>query len=731
MASNNQNFADTIYNGISSALGGTNPNQYLTLMLPGTILNENDFTYNYDGKEAKTAIVEANESRLANKMFDPCKMTATDNGFSLPYQYKMALDSLSPKINKALGDYKNRLRQMLISEYPYDFGDGSDKVYTLQEVYFRLYDEYIEEMHRWNDIQQQKKDELRKQFEINADYEQAYLEWFENNADLYLNEINEKRAKVLSVFSPNDMKILEGVLDSGCGAELQEARQTLNNVRKLTPEGGYVYPVRFVPPDWFKQIGSSFTSADFMESPETLSERLQMLSARRMELYTFVQNVAELMQDENVKNALNRVKDIKRAIDTSRSAIVRNHGTTISNVLYSAVNLKSSLGNNDRVFNTLIKTYRREALSSARVVAVKRRLQRETELQADYINQLHHLVKIVEEANKSQSCEKIVMPVIKQLKDINAKIADVQNQLTISSGFFSADSKSTKLKSSDSTAVVPKGFTQVVIHSNFTELKNKSEQFSSTSEYTQGYNFLFLGKRQSMESSSTSTLDSLMNSNCNVTIEMNVAKVGIERDWFNPGVFALTKDMLKMGSEKISPEKDYDSMTDSRLNAMQKCVFPSYPVAMLIARDIKISFEFNSNQKVSTYYKDFERHARYGGNFFIFGGSSSNSSFATSRVHSSITDDRTITLKFDSTQLLGYYMEATRPDKSVQFDALSKDQRESIEYSSISDFVSTYKRILDSIKQTSQAEPSPEPSPEPSKPSVSPEVPPVNYGEEQ
>ena len=203
--------------------------------------------------------------------------------------------------------------------------------------------------------------------------------------------------------------------------------------------------------------------------------------------------------------------------------------------------------------------------------------------------------------------------------------------------------------------------------------------------------------------------------------------MGIERDWFNPGVFALTKDMLKMGSEKISPEKDYDSMTDSRLNEMQKCVFPSYPVAMLIARDIKISFEFNSNQKVSTYYKDFERHARYGGNFFIFGGSSSNSSFATSRVHSSITDDRTITLKFDSTQLLGYYMEATRPDKSVQFDSLSKDQRESIEYSSISDFVSTYKRILDSIKQTSQAEPSPEPS----KPSVSPEVPPENCGEEQ
>ena len=33
-----------------------------------------------------------------------------------------------------------------------------------------------------------------------------------------LLELNEKRAKVLSVFSPNDMDILNGVLDSGSGA---------------------------------------------------------------------------------------------------------------------------------------------------------------------------------------------------------------------------------------------------------------------------------------------------------------------------------------------------------------------------------------------------------------------------------------------------------------------------------------------------------------------------------
>lgn len=48
-----------------------------------------------------------------------------------------------------------------------------------------------------------------------------------------------------------EMKILEGILDSGSGAELQEARQTLNNTQKLTPEGGYIYPVKFNP--WKRQ----------------------------------------------------------------------------------------------------------------------------------------------------------------------------------------------------------------------------------------------------------------------------------------------------------------------------------------------------------------------------------------------------------------------------------------------------------------------------------------------
>ena len=721
---NNTSLAELIYNSINNAIGGINPDQYITLMLPGTILNEKDYAISNNANEGKSAVVEANESRLANKMFDPCKMTGNDNGFSLPYQYKMALDMLTPKINRSLGEYKNKLRQLLISEYPYDFGDGSDKVYTLQEVYFRLYDEYVEEMHRWNDLQQQKKDELRKEFEIDSDYERAYLEWYENNADLYLNEINEKRSKVLSVFSPNDMKILEGVLDSGCGAELQEARQTLNNVRKITPEGGYVYPVRFVPSTWYKQIGTSFTSADLIKSPETLSEELQMLTSRKIELFSFVYNVAILFEDNTIGTYLRRVQEAKDTLERFQSNMVQNYGPAVRSVLYSAVNLKSILADDYRKLNIILRNlprttsrllYRGTRNEALLISAIKSRLSRETELQKKYAEALGLLVSVVEnyiarvdenKSEKTKRCEKIVRPVIKQLKQINSKIEDLQTQITISTQFFSSDkaNKDNNLKSSDSTSIVPSGFTHVVIHSDSSSLTREDDFFSKQTSRSSVMDFLFLGKRVETETSTTSENYAFSKVKCAIDIDMNVAKVGIERDWFNPGLFALTKDMLKLGDSDISPKRDdYGGMTDERFSEMRKCVFPSYPVAMILARDIKISLKFDSAKDVETYYKDFERHAKYGGSFFIFRGSESNSSFSTSRVYSTITDESTITLKFDTTQLIGYYMEATRPDKSVQFDTLTKQMRESKNFSSISEFVTTYKRILDSANRVAES----------------------------
>ncbi|UZM97491.1 hypothetical protein OL548_20275 [Lysinibacillus sp. MHQ-1] len=48
-------------------------------------------------------------------------------------------------------------------------------------------------------------------------------------------------------FSPGDMDIINGILDSGVGREIAEARSAVANVGKMNPEGAHVYPVQLYP----------------------------------------------------------------------------------------------------------------------------------------------------------------------------------------------------------------------------------------------------------------------------------------------------------------------------------------------------------------------------------------------------------------------------------------------------------------------------------------------------
>jgi hypothetical protein len=177
---------------------------------------------------------------------------------------------------------------------------------------------------------------------------------------------------------------------------------------------------------------------------------------------------------------------------------------------------------------------------------------------------------------------------------------------------------------------------------------------------------------------------------------MNIAKIGIEREWFNPGVFALTKDMLKLGSAMISPKSDsYDGITEERLKDMRNCIFPCYPVAMVIARDITITFEFTGKEKkdIMDEYRAIEKQASSGRGFLIFQNASENS-FSQQTNTSTWIHENTVTVRIDSTQLIGYFLEATRADQSEPFESMSEETRNAQQVSSISEFVEAYKAIL-------------------------------------
>ena len=323
--SNKAKFTETFYKQVNDVIGGDNPNQFLTLLFPGIALSKTDFEYDYEKNAAKGPVVEANESRLANKLYDPFHISGADNGRTLPYQYKSALDALTPIINPNIAEAKNKLRDLILSQYPYKLTEEGDdnEINTFQEVFFSLYDDYVKEMVEWSKEQtahqneayaeaeaEFKKKKLIKENiyekddkgephddklikEFNRTVNDKYLTWYETYGISALNVVNQKMSKLLSVFSVNDMKIIEGILDSGVGAELQEARQTLTNTRKLTPEGGYVYPVKFNPTNWFEYLDTSFPYTDLVESPGMIADELGVLYRRRDTLARKIKNLSD------------------------------------------------------------------------------------------------------------------------------------------------------------------------------------------------------------------------------------------------------------------------------------------------------------------------------------------------------------------------------------------------------------------------------------------------------
>lgn len=184
---------------------------------------------------------------------------------------------------------------------------------------------------------------------------------------------------------------------------------------------------------------------------------------------------------------------------------------------------------------------------------------------------------------------------------------------------------------------------------------------------------------------------------------MNVAKVGIEREWFNPGIFVLTKDMFNVSTSRVSPIKDYSDITEERLSDMSRgYILPCYPVAMLVAKDISIQVAA-SEQLSDTFSATMEEHASHGGGFLLFSGAkSSSTSFSSAGIHTSSTE-KSFNIKITTPQIIGYYLQATPADKSTIIDEIS-DEETAAGFVTISKFVEDYKKLLQAMNKKNNTE---------------------------
>lgn len=701
-------FIDTLHKEISGVLGGTNPNQYLCLTMPGTIINPEKFKYDTSG--IKPAHVKANESKLANKLFDACFVSAGDNGKKLSNQYKTALSMLSPKMNRELFALKNRLRTVLRSPYPYDFGDGLVENMTVEQVFYRLYNDYVEEKSNWNRMQLDKKKELEMSIIDPVVRNDKYLEWYGTVAEAARVNLEEKHGRVLSVFSPNDMDIINAILNCGVGGEIEQARSTISMVEELDPDGGYIYPVNFTPDNWFDFLESSFSEVDLLESPAALSQKLLVLKKQRRGIMGQINNLLTVVptDDEykklkdNYENAnKNYTETLKKCVDTELGATV-NIATAVVDMCMQDEKGEEKLPDEQSVARAV--NHDEKADSKTKKIDVKALISKIGKNALACSTAQSNAVeagaactaKAIElcEANNRKQLKSLLVQLQSNQKELEEEIEEVQAKLQISRAVENKNAA----KEDGETVVMPNKsdvhFTQLFIRTKMSALSTSSSKETEATSSRTSASFFF-GGYSSSESHSKSVEKAMSeNADMEIQIGMNVAKVEIEREWFNPGVFQLTDQMFIFSNNHIAPVSDVDFINGAedeikeRFNAMNDSILPAYPVAFIIVKDVSIRFSSASGISAS-FAETVEDHASKGGGFLCFSSNSSKSNSSSQSAAVVNSNSHSVTVRFNAPQILGYYMQAVPADKSVHINDPDNNDL------SIIGFISDFKLMMD------------------------------------
>lgn len=710
-----KSFADTLYDEITAVIGGNNPNQFFCMGLPGTLIDPDEYSYDVDNHEPKPAHVKANESKLVNKLFDACLMTASDNGRHLYTQYRTALNMLMPKMNGKLFEAKTKLRNALMTPYPYNFGDGSTDVLTLEQVFYKLYGEYVEAKQRWSTLKLNKKSELAEKYpEPTADNyakrQDEYLDWYGNVAESEELVVQEKLGKVLNVFSPGDMEIINGILESGVGRELTEARNALDSVEELNPDGGTVFPVNLYPQDWFKLLDTSFTPVDLLESPAALSQQLHTLEMQRSNINLNINKLLQAIPDDNnVKDLQEKYEACEKAYNDSFGDYIKGNTEFTMDMFKTAIDvIASKTDNPNGKAEDIISPSTQKRIFGVENEKLKEAIDTLSNGMTACLTAQNELVQSSKAATDSAlewctaknklQLKALLEPLKQQQDDINNEIATLKEKFSLASVIHPDETENADGhadKSDNSTVApnnVPDRFTQIIINKKLSSANTKSSRDSHASQSSVGVSFFFGGYSSNQSHQDSASAEMSDSSDVEVQIGMSVAKVQIEREWFNPGIFLLTADMYNTSSQKISPLETSTDDLQKRFDSMNECVFPCYPVSFVIAKDVTIKFSSQTAMS-SSFAKSVEDHSSKGGGFFIFGGSSSSSSSSAESNSTAASTAHSVTVKFTSPQIIGYYLETVPPDKSSHIS--SAVTRSDDDFISVFEFIETFKKMLD------------------------------------
>jgi len=118
-------------------------------------------------------------------------------------------------------------------------------------------------------------------------------------------------------------------------------------------------------------------------------------------------------------------------------------------------------------------------------------------------------------------------------------------------------------------------------------------------------------------------------------------------------------------------------------------VFPCYPTSMIVARDVTIKITTTLSSDNSTMYSA-TRDAASSKAFFVYNAGNGSHSHTSSGKANSKSDNRAITMRFTTPQIIGYFLQIVPKDKSTQYpsDNIQKNENDIVA------FVQAYEKVI-------------------------------------
>ncbi|KIJ90210.1 hypothetical protein K443DRAFT_15285 [Laccaria amethystina LaAM-08-1] len=463
-----------------------------------------------------------------------------------------------------------------------------------------------------------------------------------------------------------------GYMDIKSSSELlQDAKDALREAACSSLDGAMkIYPVQMMPIDWFQSLSTSFTMEDLTSNSDAI---YQQIDAKSKHLDVLQARLAALQLSPK-----NDLKELKLAAELAQSEYSKSQSNLEKAYTSNVISLAKAAVSVSGVF--MLPELQRTAdifgIAPSAFVGIEEAMKKSTAAQVAVnsasraYSQALSAVTLAAATDTSQETTSITL----QIDAVRREIAELTTRVRVLGPSPAVPGNIPKLEELSFFPPPPSGtagggrWQEITLTHETSNIRQASMTQVGSSVSGSDVSIFWGSKKQttsSAEDSASSNSESLK-----VDIGFRATMVTVDRGgWFQPQFFKQSSGFCHIDKkifaskwpEGINSMEDLRNAQPTQWEALNKGLFPAYPVGFIICKDITIKVNMSA-QQVSNRSKEFEEYVQSSNGIFCWSNSSSSHAQSSSRSSQTITASDGVVIRIPGPQILGYMLQYVEND---------------------------------------------------------------------